>query len=228
MIATLRMLSRRCISPLYHVDVRCPRCGGQSVRRSSRVGAFERLTSIVYIDPFRCPRSTHRFRAVNWGPRYPHPKGERRDYERVMVRLPARLTAGTETAEAEEPDLAVSGCAVRTDARFPPGTEVRFTVQLGASGGPVEIAEAVVRASHEGRVSLQFVHVGVDEQRQLAEYINAVALPISGGRPARRPSLPTEGVLGAVAGLRASFLILSIRAPIGAPARAGRPHRVPR
>ncbi len=189
------------------------------MRRSSRIGAFERLISIVYVYPFRCPRCTHRFRALNWGHRYPHPKGERRDNERVMVRLPARLTAGTETAEAETTDLSVSGCAVRTDARFPPGTEVRFTVQLGAAGRAVEIAEAVVRATHEGRVSLQFIHVGVDEQRQLAEYINAVALPISGGRPRRRRSLPVEVVVVAVAGLLVIFLILSMVTHIGAPAR---------
>src|SRR6266404_1540146 len=155
MIATLRMLSRCCITPLYHVDVRCPRCGGQSVRRSSRIGAFERLISIVYVYPFRCPRCTH----------------------------------------------------------------VRFTVQLGAAGRAVEIAEAVVRATHEGRVSLQFIHVGVDEQRQLAEYINAVALPISGGRPRRRRSLPVEVVVVAVAGLLVIFLILSMVTHIGAPAR---------
>src|SRR3989441_7527009 len=135
MIATLRMLSRCCITPLYHVDVRCPRCGGQSVRRSSRVGAFERLISSLYVYPFRCQRCSHRFRALNWGHRYPHPKGERRDYERVAVRLPARLTAGTESADAETTHLSVSGCAVRTDARFPPGTEGRVTGKLGASGG---------------------------------------------------------------------------------------------
>src|SRR5207247_9363078 len=109
-------------------------------------------------------------RALNWGHRYPHPKGERRDYERVAVRLPARLTAGTESADAETTDLSVSGCAVRTDARFPPGTEVRFTVKLGGSGGAVGIAGAGVRALNEGRASLQFVHVGVAGQRRHAGY----------------------------------------------------------
>jgi len=185
------------------------------VRRSSRVGAFERLISSLYVYPFRCQRCSHRFRALNWGHRYPHPKGERRDYERVVVRLPARLTAGTETADAETTDLSVSGCAVRTDARFSPGTEVRFTVQLGASGGMVEIAEAVVRATNEGRVSLQFVHVGVDEQRRLAEYIHEVALPIGAGRPGRRPSFRIEVVLVAVAGLLVIFLLLSMVTRIG-------------
>src|SRR2546422_9330799 len=167
MIATLRMLSRCCITPLYHVDVRCPRCGGQSVRRSSRVGAFERLISSLYVYPVRCQRCSHRFRALNWGHRYPHPKGERRDYERVAVRLPARLTAGTESVDAETTDLSVSGCAVRTDARFPPGTEVRFTVKLGASGGTGEIAEAGGRALHEGRGRLPVGPAGGDEQRRL-------------------------------------------------------------
>jgi hypothetical protein len=179
------------------------------VRRSSRVGAFERVASSFYVYPFRCQRCTHRFRALNWGQRYPHPKGDRRDYERVVVRLPATLTAGTETFEAETVDLSVSGCAVRTDATFPPGTEVRMTVRLGASGKRMEVAEAVVRAGHEGRVSLQFVHVAVAEQRKLAEFIHGVALPI-GGRLRRAPRFPIEVVLVLMGGLLVIFLILSM------------------
>jgi len=132
------------------VDVQCPRCGSQSVRRSSRVGAFERLISVVYVYPFRCQRCTFRFRRLNWGHRYPNSKGDRRDYERVVVRLPARLTAGAESAEAETTDLSISGCAVRTSARFPPGTDVRVIIELGG-GRTVDVAEAVVRANHKLR-----------------------------------------------------------------------------
>src|SRR2546428_6514912 len=183
MIATLRMLSRCCITPLYHVDVGCPRCGGQSVRRSSRVGAFERLISSLYVYPFRWQRCSPRFRAPNWGHRYPHPKGERRDYERVAVRLPARLTAGTESADAETIDLSVSGCAVRTDARFPPGTEVRFTVKLGASGGTGEIAEAGGGALHQGPGRPPVVPVGGGEQRRGPGGHPGGAPPLRGGPP---------------------------------------------
>src|SRR2546430_3492279 len=189
MIATLRMLSRCCITPLYHVDVRCPRCGGQSVRRSSRVGAFERLISSLYVYPFRCQRCSHRFRALNWGHRYPHPKGERRDYERVAVRLPARLTAGTESADAETTDLSVSGCAVRTDARFPPGTEVRFTVKLGASGGTGGIAEAGGGATNQGRGRPPVVPVRGDEQRRPRGEIPGGAAPSIRGPPRRPPAV---------------------------------------
>ena len=135
----------------------------------------------------RCQRCAHRFRALHWGHRYPHPGGERRDYERVVVRLRARLTAGTESAEAETTDVSITGCAVRTSAHFPPGTEVRVTLHLGP-GRTVEVAEAVVRAAREDRVSLQFVHIGVEEQRRLAEYVNAVALPIDVGRPLDAPT----------------------------------------
>jgi len=198
--------------------VRCPRCGSESVRRSSRVGGYERLISAFYRYPFRCQRCAHRFRALHWGHRYPHPSGERRDYERVVVRLRARLTAGTESAEAETTDVSITGCAVRTSAQFPPGTEVRVTLHLGP-GRTVEIAEAVVRAAREGRVSLQFVHIGVDEQRRLAEYVNAVALPIDVGRPARRARLPLEVVLAGIAGLLVIFLILSMMTRVGTPAR---------
>jgi len=188
------------------------------VRRSSRVGAFERLASIVYVYPFRCQRCAHRFSQLTWGQRYPHPKGERRDFERVAVRLPARLSAGTETAQAETSDLSISGCSVWTNARFPPGTEVRFTVQLGR-GPTVDVAEAVVRATHAGRVSLQFIHMDAEEQRRLVEYINAVALPIDVGRPTRRARVPLEIVLVAIAGLLVIFLILSMMTRVGSPVR---------
>src|SRR5262245_37853850 len=216
MIATFRMLSRCCISPLYHVVVRCPRCGSPSVRRSSRVGAYERIISAFYLYPFRCQRCAHRFRALRWA-RYPHPAGERRDFDRMAVHVPARLTAGTESADAETTDLSITGCAVRTSARFPPGTEVSVMLQLGAQQ-TVFIAEAIVRAAHEGRVSLQFVHVAIEEQLRLAEYINAIALPIDVGRPPRA-RFPMEVVLVAVAGLLVIFLILSMVSRIGTPVR---------
>jgi hypothetical protein len=187
------------------------------VRRSSRVGAYERIVSAFYLYPFRCQRCAHRFRAVRWA-RYPHSAGERRDFDRMVVRLPARLTVGTETADAETTDLSITGCAVRTSGRFLPGTEVRVALQLG-SGRTVTIAEAIVRAGHEDRLSLQFVHVAVDEQRHLSEYINSIALPIDVGRPRYGVRFPIEVVLVAIAGLVVIFLILSIITRAGAPAR---------
>ena len=187
------------------------------MRRSSRVGAYERTISAFYLYPFRCQRCANRFRALHWG-RSSHPAGERRDFDRMVVRLPARLTAGTESADAETTDLSVTGCAVRTSARFVPGTELRVTLQLGP-GRTVNIAQAVVRAGHEGRVSLQFVQIAIEEQRRLSEYINAIALPIDVGRPGRQLRFPIEVVLVAVAGLVVIFLILSMISRAGAPAR---------
>lgn len=187
------------------------------MRRSSRVGAYERIISAFYLYPFRCQRCAHRFRALRWA-RYPHPAGERRDFDRMVVHVPARLTAGTESADAETTDLSITGCAVRTSGHFLPGTEVRVTLQLGP-GRTVTIAEAVVRAGHEDRVSLQFVHVAVEEQRRLSEYINSIALPIDVGRPRRGLRFPIEVILVAVAGLVVIFLILSMITRAGAPAR---------
>jgi PilZ domain len=188
------------------------------VRRSSRVGAYERLISVLYVYPFRCQRCAQRFRQLNWGRRYLHPSSERRDYERVTVRVAARLTAGTETAHAETTDLSITGCAMQTSARFPPGTEVRCTLQLGP-GRSVDIAEAIVRAANEGRVSLQFVQVAADEQRRLADYINAIALPIDVGVPRGRAAVPVELIVVAVAGLLVIFLLLSMITRAGAPIR---------
>ena len=136
----------------------------------------------------------------------------------MVVHLPARLTAGTESADGETTDLSITGCAVRTRGRFVPGTEVRVTLQLGP-GRTVNIAEAVVRAAHEDRVSLQFLKVALEDQRRLSDYINSVALPIDVGRPRRRLRVPIEVVVVAVVGLVVIFLILSVITRAGAPAR---------
>ena len=77
----------------------------------------------------------------------------------------------------------------------------------------------MVRATHAGRVSLQFIHMGADEQRRLVEYINAVALPIDVGRPTRQARVPLEVVLVAIAGLLVIFLILSMMTRVGSPVR---------
>ena len=107
---------------------------------------------------------------------------------------------------------------MRTSARFPPGTDVRVIIELGP-GHAVDVAQAVVRATHDGRVSLQFIYVAADDQQRLAEYINAVALPIDVGRPGRPARFPLELVLVAVAGLLVIFLILSMVTRVGAPVR---------
>src|SRR5206468_1210384 len=80
--------------------VRCQRCDADHVRRSGRAGALVRLLSAAYIYPFRCQRCGRRFFALTWGARYARPTSERREFERVVIRLPAKLTGGAESAEA--------------------------------------------------------------------------------------------------------------------------------
>ena len=195
--------------------MQCPRCGSVSVRRRARVGAFERLLSLLSVYPFRCQRCNHGFRALT-SSHARHP--ERRDSPRVPVRLPARLTAGTDSVEGETIELSITGCALRANAPFPPGTEVRCMLDLGSSG-TVAITDAVIRASHEGRVSVQFVRMDVDDQRRLGDYIDARALPVDVGGPQRRARLPIELVLAAAAGLLVIFLLLSMIARAATPLR---------
>ena len=52
------------------VELRCPKCHSEVVRRSRRSGILERLLSALYLYPFRCERCDHRFTAFRWGTRY--------------------------------------------------------------------------------------------------------------------------------------------------------------
>jgi hypothetical protein len=177
------------------------------VRRSGRAGALERLLSAAYIYPFRCQRCGRRFFALTWGARYARPTSERREFERVVIRLPAKLTGGAESAEAETIDVSIDGCSVRTDARLPAGTTVRLTLRL--PGSAVEVEEAVVRVPRDGRLGLHFVKIEAAQQRRLADFIHAVTAPIA-GRQTRVRRLSFEVVLVALVGLVLIVLLLQL------------------
>jgi hypothetical protein len=208
------MLSRCCITPLYHGVVRCPQCDADKIRRSGRAGALERLLSVAYIFPYRCQRCGRRFFAMNWGARYQRPSGERREYERVAVRVPVTVTTAGQSLEGETVDVSVDGCSLRIGAHLPAGTAVRLTLRL--PGAAVDVEEAVVRVPREGGFGLHFARIAGGQQRRLADYIHAVSLPLTGQSKRSRP-LPIEIVLVTLVALVLIALLLQYLGIFGGP-----------
>lgn len=96
------------------MEVRCPRCGMDFVRRVRREGLAEIVASVAYLYPFTCQLCAHRFRAFQWGVRPTEQPIDQRHYERVQVSFPLSFSTDTGLANGAALDLSMSGCAFKT------------------------------------------------------------------------------------------------------------------
>ena len=96
---------------------------------------------------------------------------------RLLVRLEARLADGQSTVLCQTENLSDSGMLVRSDRRYPPGTEVAFELALPEGAQPVRGRAEVVRQTDAQReklrgLGLRFLKLDGDGGRRLAVFIS--------------------------------------------------------
>ena len=195
--------------------LRCPRCGQQSARRSPRAGFTEYVASVLYRYPFRCQLCSTRFHRFQFR-RFTRHRRERREYDRLAVRVPVGLVSGTERTEGETVDLSLNGCSVRASPALSPGTTVQLRLRLGQIGD-VNVESAVVRTQSESALGLQFEKISVADRARLSRYLGRFLRP--SGTPRARSSLPPPEVvlaaaIGVIAVLMAFILIGHVSTPL--------------
>jgi len=192
--------------------LRCPRCGQQAARRSRRAGFRDHLLGAVHLYPFRCQLCTARFRVFQ--ARQPH-FTDRREYDRLLVKIPVTLAAGAVTGAGETIDLALSGCSLRTAAAFDIGTTVRLRLKLGQAGD-VEVQAAVVRTAGADGLGLVFVRIAPPDHERLSHYLGRFLRPT--GTPPRRAGRPRpELVVAAAVGIGVILVVFLLMARLGGP-----------
>ena len=194
--------------------LRCPRCGQQAARRSRRVGVWDHLVSVVHLYPFRCQLCTARFRAF-LGRHHSEHAADRRDYERLLVRVPVVIAGSGAPADAETVDLSLTGCSLRTEAAFPTGTTLRLTLRLGQTGD-IAIQGALVKSQREGAMSVHFTRIDTRERDRLSRYLSRFLRP-SGSAPRGAARPRPELVLAAAVGLGVILVVLFLLGRLGAP-----------
>jgi hypothetical protein len=189
--------------------LRCPRCGQQAARRSRRAGAWDHVLSVFHLYPFRCQLCITRFRAFQ-AHHYSQRGTDRREFDRLIVKVPVSLISGADHAEGATVDLSLTGCSVRTEATFGPGSTVQLRLRLG-DAGEVEVQSAVVRTHREGGLGLQFAQIAAPDRERLGRYLGRFLRPSGTARrrPGRpRPELVVAAVVGAVV-ILVVFLLMS-------------------
>ena len=193
--------------------LRCPRCGKPAARRSRRVGAWDHLLSVLHLYPFRCQLCTARFRAFQAQHSSRHGE-DRRQHDRLLVRVPVSVSAGDVVAAGETLALSLDGCSIQTETPFAPGTTVSLRLRLGETGD-VLVPSAAVRAQREGVVGVEFVVMAAADTARLSRYLARFLRPTGSGHGhgAPRPQL----VLVAAVGLAVILIVLLLMNRVGGP-----------
>ncbi len=131
----------------------------------------EILLSLVYVYPFRCQHCGHRFRAFHWGRRYTRRRAERREYERIAVDFPARLSGLPGSAAARITDLSINGCSVLTDVVLADGAGLELSFEAAPGTRPILVEAAVVHARRRGGAGLLFARIVPEEQERLRRLV---------------------------------------------------------
>lgn len=140
------------------------------MRRSHRVGLFEHWLSAAYIYPFRCQLCGQRFRRLQWGVRYPSTVGDRREFERVPVRMPAAVTHGRQREQGTTADLSMEGCAIHVAGTFTMGDVVQVEI-FTPDSGRVATVTAVVRSVAPEMVGVHFHGMSADDRERLHRFM---------------------------------------------------------
>jgi hypothetical protein len=135
------------------------------------------LISAFGVYPFRCQSCSRRFRART-SVRFRRTPVDRREYERVPVRLPATFVSPHQSGEGEISDLSLGGCTMRTETSLTSGDTVRLSFHLPRAPVPIVIDVALVRATPPGAVGLHFERISAPEHARLRELMGALV-----GRP---------------------------------------------
>lgn len=125
----------------------------------------------MYVYPFSCLSCGRRFLAMQWGVRYVRQKADKREFERVAVRVEAVMDDGHVRREGKTLNLSLDGCAIEIDTPPPPDATVRVELHLPHDRRPVVVAAAVVRAAREGAAGLHFMRMTAEDRDRLRRFM---------------------------------------------------------
>jgi hypothetical protein len=153
------------------MEVRCPRCGRDFVRRVRREGLAETVASAVYLLPFACQLCSHRFRAWQWGVRYTEQPVDRRQYKRLGVNFPMTFTTDTGRGNGTVLDISMAGCAFKTDPAPPPDAIIQLQLHAPGLERPLIVDAAVVRSVRSSYVGTEFLRLHPEQQYRLTQFV---------------------------------------------------------
>ncbi len=156
------------------MEVRCPRCGKDFVRRVRQDGLAELVANAVCLRPFACQLCAHRFRAWQWGIRDTRQPTDQRRYERISVNFPMAFATDTGRGNGTALDVSMGGCAFKTEPAPQPGAIVQLQLHAPGLERPLVVDAAVVRSVRSMYVGTEFLRLRSEEQYRLTQFAASI------------------------------------------------------
>ena len=153
------------------MEVQCPRCGKDFVRRVRREGLAEIVASAACLHPFACQLCAHRFRAWQWSVRNTQQPSDKRQYERISVNFPVTFSTDTGSGNGTTLDVSLEGCAFKTDPAPAPGALARLQLHVPGLEHPLVVDTSVVRSVRSVYVGAEFLRLRPEEQYRLTQFV---------------------------------------------------------
>lgn len=169
------------------LDLVCPDCSKNFVKRVNCQGICERLMSVLYLYPFRCQLCGHRFNHRQWGVRYVSVKDDRREYDRIATSFPVSISGENIEANGNVIDISMGGCTLSTAAELTRGTVITLGLQLSKELLPVIVDAAVIRNVRTNNAGTEFLRFHQNDREVLQLFIRGLLLERQQNLPGKDP-----------------------------------------
>jgi hypothetical protein len=123
---------------------------------------------------------------------------DRREFERVPVRVPAAVTHGRHCEQGTTADLSMEGCAIHVAGTFTIGDVVQVEI-FTPDSGRVATVTAVVRSVAPEMVGLHFHEMSADDRERLHRFMTDLLPAVdTDANPSLRPATSNFWLIAAI------------------------------
>ena len=109
---------------------------------------------------------------MQWARRYARLTPDRRDFDRLPIRIPATIAGPRRKIEVLATDISLRGCALETKGGVPGGGP--FALVLHVGDPPIHIGAAIVRYASDRVVGVEFEHIAPPGRVRLVAYLGTL------------------------------------------------------
>ena len=109
---------------------------------------------------------------MQWGTRYTRLSVDRRDYDRLPIRIAVTIVGPHGAIDAVATDISLNGCALETAGGVPRAGP--FALVLHVGDPPIRIDAAVIRFAADRGVGVEFQRLAPAARARLAAYVGTL------------------------------------------------------
>ena len=157
--------------PCFAKPLHCPGCGHETILRSRCFRLYERVADLMFLSPFHCQSCSRRFYAFRLGARYSKNMVERRQHQRIQVRLQLSFSGGRIRGSGTVGDISMGGCVIESDTFVHVDDIFYLQLYLEEHQPPIEVAAMVISVRGR-RIAFKFLRAA-RENKRLFEFLHA-------------------------------------------------------